>query len=114
VWVERESQLDAVTALSGSGPAYVFLLVEALTQAGENLGLPAELAGILARETVTGAGELLHQSPLSAATLRENVTSPNGTTYAALQILMKESGGLSELMRSATEAAARRAEELAG
>jgi len=114
VWVEREQQLDAVTALSGSGPAYVFLLVEALAAAGENLGLPADLSAILARETVTGAGELLHQSPLSAATLRENVTSPNGTTYAALQVLMKEGGGLGALMRDATEAAARRAEELAG
>jgi pyrroline-5-carboxylate reductase len=114
VWVERESQLDAVTALSGSGPAYVFLLVEALAAAGENLGLPADLSAILARETVTGAGELLHQSPLPAATLRENVTSPNGTTYAALQVLMKEAGGLADLMKFATEAAARRARELAG
>jgi pyrroline-5-carboxylate reductase len=114
VWVEQEKQLDAVTALSGSGPAYVFLLVEALAAAGENLGLPADLSAILARETVTGAGELLHQSPLPAATLRANVTSPNGTTYAALQVLMKERGGLATLMRDATEAAARRAEELAG
>jgi pyrroline-5-carboxylate reductase len=114
VWVAHENQLDAVTALSGSGPAYVFLLVEALTAAGENLGLPAETAAILARETVTGSGELLHQSSLPAAALRENVTSPNGTTYAALQVLMKPEGGLSELMRKATEAACRRAEELAG
>ena len=114
VWVENEKQLDAVTALSGSGPAYVFLLVESLTTAGEALGLPAELAAILARETVTGAGELLHQSPLSAATLRENVTSPKGTTYAALQVLMQEGDGLSDLMRRATRAALRRAEELAG
>lgn len=114
VWVESEKQLDAVTALSGSGPAYVFLLVEALAAAGETLGLPAELAAILARETVTGAGELLHQSPLPAAALRENVTSPKGTTYAALQVLMQEGDGLSDLMRRATQAAARRAEELAG
>lgn len=113
VWVEHEKQLDAVTAISGSGPAYVFLLVEALTAAGENLGLPAELAATLARATVSGSGELLYQSPLPAAALRENVTSPNGTTYAALQVLMKEGGGLAELMRDATEAAARRAEELA-
>jgi pyrroline-5-carboxylate reductase len=114
VWVEDEKQLDAVTALSGSGPAYVFLLVEALAAAGEKLGLPADLSAILARETVSGAGELLHQSPLPAATLRENVTSPNGTTYAALQVLMAEGGGLAALMRNATEAAARRAKELAG
>jgi len=114
VWVEQEKQLDAVTALSGSGPAYLFLLVEALAAAGENLGLPADLSAILARETVIGAGALLHQSPLPAATLRANVTSPNGTTYAALQVLMKEPGGLAALMRDATEAAARRAEELAG
>lgn len=114
VWVESEKQLDAVTALSGSGPAYVFLLVEALAAAGEALGLPADLSAILARETVSGAGELLHQSPLPAATLRENVTSPKGTTYAALQVLMQKDDGLSELMRRATAAAARRAEELAG
>ena len=114
VWVERESLLDAVTAVSGSGPAYVFLLVEALTAAGENLGLPPDLAATLARATVTGSGELLRQSPLPAAALRENVTSPNGTTYAALQVLMKEGDGLAGLMRRATEAAARRAEELAG
>jgi len=114
VWVERESLLDAVTAVSGSGPAYVFLLVEALAAAGENLGLPPDLAATLARATVTGSGELLAQSPLPAAALRENVTSPNGTTYAALQVLMKEGDGLASLMRRATEAAARRAEELAG
>ena len=114
VWVEHENQLDAVTALSGSGPAYVFLLVEALTAAGENLGLPTDVAAILARETVTGSGELLHRSPLPAAALRENVTSPNGTTYAALQVLMKQEDGLADLMRRATEAACRRAEELAG
>ncbi len=114
VWVERESLLDAVTAVSGSGPAYVFLLVEALAAAGENLGLPPDLAATLARATVTGSGELLRQSPLPAATLRENVTSPNGTTYAALQVLMNDTDGLADLMRRATEAAARRAEELAG
>ena len=114
VWVENESQLDAVTALSGSGPAYVFLMVEALAAAGEKLGLPAEIAGILARATVSGSGELLRQSPLPAATLRQNVTSPNGTTFAALQVLMEEKEGLGQLMRRATEAAARRARELAG
>ena len=112
-WVEAENQLDAVTALSGSGPAYVFLLVEAMAAAGEKLGLPADMAQLLARSTVTGAGELLHQSPLPAATLRENVTSPNGTTHAALQVLMRERGGLAGLMSEALSAAARRAEELA-
>jgi pyrroline-5-carboxylate reductase len=114
VWVEDESQLDAVTALSGSGPAYVFLMVEALAAAGEKLGLSAGLAETLARATVSGSGELLRQSPLPAATLRQNVTSPNGTTFAALQVLMKEDDGLAELMRRATDAAARRARELAG
>ena len=112
-WVETEKHLDAVTAMSGSGPAYVFLLVEAMAAAGEKLGLPTDMAQRLARATVTGAGELLHQSALPAATLRENVTSPNGTTYAALQILMREPGGLAELMSDALAAAARRAEELA-
>jgi pyrroline-5-carboxylate reductase len=113
VWVEQEKQLDAVTAISGSGPAYVFLLAEVLAAAGENLGLSAELAATLARATVAGSGELLRQSSLPAKALRENVTSPNGTTYAALQVLMKDGDGLAELMRRATEAAARRAEELA-
>ena len=113
-WVAEENQLDAVTALSGSGPAYVFLLVEALAAAGEKLGLPTEMAQMLARATVTGSGELLHQSPLPASVLRENVTSPKGTTYAALQVLMRDEGGLAQLMAEATAAAARRAEELAG
>jgi pyrroline-5-carboxylate reductase len=114
VWVETESQLDAVTALSGSGPAYLFLMAEALAAAGEKLGLPPEVAEKLARATVSGSGELLRQSALPAATLRQNVTSPNGTTFAALQVLMEEKSGLSELMARATEAAARRARELAG
>jgi len=114
VWVGDETQLDAVTAVSGSGPAYVFLMVEALAAAGEAMGLPADVAQTLARATIAGSGELLRQSPLPAATLRENVTSPNGTTYAALQVLMAEKDGLHDLMRRATEAAARRARELAG
>jgi pyrroline-5-carboxylate reductase len=112
-WIRDEVEMDAVTALSGSGPAYVFLLVEALATAGEELGLARELAETLARATVVGAGELLHQSPLSAASLRANVTSPNGTTFAALQILGAP-GGLTDLMQRATAAAARRARELAG
>jgi pyrroline-5-carboxylate reductase len=112
-WTGDEADMDAVTALSGSGPAYVFLLVEALAAAGEAMGLDKELAMTLARATVEGSGELLHRSPLSAATLRENVTSPNGTTYAALQVLGAPDG-LFELMRRATAAAAKRAKELAG
>jgi pyrroline-5-carboxylate reductase len=113
VWIEDESQLDAVTALSGSGPAYVFLMVEALAAAGEKLGLPPAIAETLARATVSGSGELLRQSPLPAATLRQHVTSPNGTTFAALEVLMDEHHGLGDLMRRATVAAARRARDLA-
>ena len=96
-WVEDEALIDAVTALSGSGPAYVFLLAEAMTKAGIAAGLPAELAGRLARETVSGSGELLHRSTLDAATLRQNVTSPGGTTAAALEVLMGP-GGFDELL----------------
>ena len=84
-WIEDESFMDAVTAVSGSGPAYVFYLTECLAKAAEAKGLPPELASSLARATVTGAGELLHRSPLSAAQLRENVTSPGGTTTAGLR-----------------------------
>jgi pyrroline-5-carboxylate reductase len=112
-WVEDEGLLDAVTAVSGSGPAYVFLLAEALAQAGAAAGLPAELAERLARATVAGSGELLHRSPLDAATLRRNVTSPGGTTEAALAVLMGD-GGLLPLMRQAVAAATRRSRELAG
>lgn len=112
-WVEEERLIDAVTALSGSGPAYVFLLVEAMAEAGIAAGLPPDLSALLARETVAGAGELLHRSQLSAAKLRENVTSPGGTTEAALAVLMGE-GGLAELMKRAILAAKRRAGELAG
>lgn len=112
-WVEEESQIDAVTALSGSGPAYVFLLVESLTAAGIAAGLPEELAARLARATVVGSGELLRLSPETPATLRQNVTSPGGTTFAALQVLMGE-GGLTPLLTEAVAAAARRSRELAG
>ena len=112
-WVDDEGLLDAVTAVSGSGPAYVFLLAEALAQAGAAAGLPADLAERLARATVAGSGELLHRSPLDAATLRRNVTSPGGTTEAALGVLMGE-GGLAPLMRRAVAAATRRSRELAG
>jgi pyrroline-5-carboxylate reductase len=105
--------MDAVTAVSGSGPAYVFLLAEALTQAGIAAGLPKELAAKLARETIAGSGELLHRSPLDAAVLRENVTSPAGTTAAALAVLMGE-GGLASLMEKAVAAATARSRELGG
>ncbi|MCW2236268.1 pyrroline-5-carboxylate reductase [Azospirillum canadense] len=111
-WVEDESLLDPVTAVSGSGPAYVFLMVEAMAKAGEAAGLPAELAMRLARATVAGAGELMHQSPTSAADLRKAVTSPNGTTQAALDVLMA-GDGLQPLMDRAIAAAARRSRELA-
>jgi len=113
-WVERESLIDAVTAISGSGPAYVFHLVEALAEAGAQLGLPADLALRLARATVEGSGELLFRQPdISAEILRKNVTSPGGTTQAALDVLMA-SEGLTALMARATAAARKRAEELSG
>ncbi len=113
-WVGSENQIDAVTAVSGSGPAYVFYLVEALAQAGAELGLPPDLALRLARATVEGSGELLHRSPeIAAEVLRKNVTSPGGTTQAALDVLMAPDG-LAALMARATAAAARRAAELSG
>ncbi|TWA60752.1 pyrroline-5-carboxylate reductase [Azospirillum brasilense] len=111
-WVEDESLLDPVTAVSGSGPAYVFLMVEAMAKAGEAAGLPAELAMRLARATVAGAGELLHQSPTAAADLRKAVTSPNGTTQAALDVLMA-GDGMQPLFDRAVAAAANRSRELA-
>jgi pyrroline-5-carboxylate reductase len=112
-WIDDESLMDAVTAVSGSGPAYVFLLAEALARAGTAAGLPMPLAAKLARETVAGSGELLHRSELDAATLRENVTSPGGTTAAALAILMGQNG-LESLLTRAVAAATKRSRELAG
>ena len=111
-WVDDEGLMDAVTAVSGSGPAYVFHLAECLAEAGVASGLKPELARRLARWTVAGAGELLHRSDLDAATLRRNVTSPGGTTAAALGVLMSKDG-LRELMREAVAAATRRSQELA-
>ena len=111
-WIAEERLMDAVTAVSGSGPAYVFLLAETLARAGVAAGLPEDLAAKLARETVAGAGELMHISPLDPATLRQNVTSPAGTTAAALDVLMA-SDGLDPLMRQAVAAATRRSKELA-
>jgi pyrroline-5-carboxylate reductase len=110
-WVEDERLMDAVTAVSGSGPAYIFLLAEALAEAGAAAGLPRELADRLARETVAGSGELLHRSSLDAATLRENVTSPGGTTAAALDVLMDDDG-LAQLMKKAIAAATERSRKL--
>jgi pyrroline-5-carboxylate reductase len=111
-WVDKESLMDAVTAVSGSGPAYVFLLAEELARAGIAAGLPAELATKLARETVAGSGELLHRSELASATLRQNVTSPGGTTAAALDVLMGPNG-LQPLLTRAVAAATQRSKDLA-
>ncbi|MBK9079698.1 MAG: pyrroline-5-carboxylate reductase [Hyphomicrobium sp.] len=112
VWVRDEGLIDAVTAVSGSGPAYVFLLAECLAEAGRAAGLDAETATALARATVSGAGELLHRSPLDAGTLRQNVTSPGGTTAAALAVLMRDADGLQSLMTDAVLAAKKRGRDL--
>jgi pyrroline-5-carboxylate reductase len=112
-WIAAEALMDAVTAVSGSGPAYVFLLAETLAHAGAAAGLPADLAARLARATVAGSAELLHRSPLDAATLRQNVTSPGGTTAAALDVLMS-ADGIDPLLTKAVAAATRRSRDLAG
>jgi pyrroline-5-carboxylate reductase len=111
-WVADETLMDAVTAVSGSGPAYVFLLIETLAAAGEKAGLPADLALRLAKATVSGSGELARSASESPAKLRENVTSPGGTTRAALDVLMSETG-LAALMDRAVAAATSRSRELA-
>jgi pyrroline-5-carboxylate reductase len=120
-WVEDETMLDAVTALSGGGPAYVFLLTEALGRAGAASGLPADLAARLARVTVAGSGALLDAASEDAAILRKNVTSPGGTTAEALRVLMggdpdtaDGTGGWQPLIDAAIAAAAKRSRELAG
>ncbi len=113
LWVEDESLLDPVTALSGSGPAYVFLLVEAMAAAGAKLGLSPDMAMQLARATVAGSGELLKQSSEPASQLRVNVTSPGGTTAEALKVLMA-SDGIQPVFDKALAAASRRSKELAG
>ncbi len=110
-WVDDEALIDSVTGVSGSGPAYVFLLAECMAQAGIEAGLAPDLAARLARATVAGAGELLYRSPESPARLRQNVTSPNGTTAAALSLLMAEDG-LQQLMSRAVAAAVQRSREL--
>jgi pyrroline-5-carboxylate reductase len=111
VWVAKEDLIDSVTALSGSGPAYLFLMAEAMTEAGIAEGLPRDQAEKLARATVAGAGALLAHDPTPASALRQAVTSPHGTTEAALKILMAKNG-LTPLMKRAIRAARRRAEEL--
>jgi pyrroline-5-carboxylate reductase len=111
-WVDDEGLMDAVTAVSGSGPAYIFLLAEELARAGVGAGLPEALATRLARETVAGSGELLHRSDLPSSTLRQNVTSPGGTTAAALEVLMGKDG-MQQLMTRAIAAATARSKELA-
>lgn len=111
-WIGDEVLMDAVTAVSGSGPAYVFLLAECLAHAGRQAGLDDDLAGRLARATVAGAGELLHRAGESAAQLRKNVTSPGGTTAAALDVLMAPDG-LEALLDAAVAAAVKRGQALA-
>jgi pyrroline-5-carboxylate reductase len=111
-WIDDEGMIDAVTALSGGGPAYVFLLAECMAAAGVAAGLPQDLATRLARVTVSGAGELMHRSSEEAATLRSNVTSPGGTTAEALKVLMAK-GALPDLMVEAIAAATRRSKDLA-
>ena len=113
LWVEDEALLDPVTALSGSGPAYVFLLVEAMAAAGAKLGLKPEMAMQLARATVAGSGVLLKQSSEPAQQLRVNVTSPGGTTAEALKVLMA-ADGIQPVFDKALAAASRRSKELAG
>lgn len=112
VWADDEALMDAVTAVSGSGPAYVFLLIETLAAAGEKAGLSPELALRLARDTVAGSGELARQSSESPGKLRENVTSPGGTTRAALDVLMAPDG-MARLLERAVAAATARSRELA-
>ena len=111
IWLDDEALIDAVTALSGSGPAYFFLMLEALQSAGEDLGLPRETARLLALQTAFGAARMALESEDDAATLRTRVTSPGGTTEAALKVL--EDGGLRDLMKKALDAAAKRSGQLA-
>ena len=112
VRLDSEAQMDAVTGVSGSGPAYVFHLIETLAAAGEAQGLPADLAMRLATATVGGAGALAEEADETPAQLRVNVTSPNGTTQAALEVLMDESRGFPALLKDAVAAATNRSKEL--
>ena len=113
VWLDNENQIDAVTAVSGSGPAYVFYLTEALTQAAKTLGLSDENAEKLAKATVLGSAGLMAESSEAPAILRQNVTTPNGTTAAALEILMNPQTGFEPLLTQALKAAEKRSKELA-
>jgi pyrroline-5-carboxylate reductase len=114
VRLETEDQIDAVTGVSGSGPAYVFHMIDALAAAGEAEGLPADLAMALAKATVAGAGALAMSADETPSQLRVNVTSPNGTTQAGLEVLMDEARGLSPLIRRTVAAASDRSRELRG
>ena len=111
-WIDNEDQMHAITAMSGGGPAYVFLLIETLAKAGIGCGLPAELARSLARATVAGSGALAAQSAEPVEVLRQNVTSPAGTTQAALEVLMADDG-IEPLFQRAIAAGTRRSRELA-
>ena len=111
LWLDEEQQIDAVTALSGSGPAYFFLLIEAMTQAGTQLGLDAQTAARLAQHTALGAARMAVESQVEAGELRRRVTSPNGTTEAAIRCF--QAGGFSELVQQAMQAAQQRSAELA-
>ena len=112
VTLDDEADMDAVTAVSGSGPAYIFLMREALEAAGVAAGLEPQLAATLAAETISGAADLLDASTETAAQLRVNVTSPGGTTQAALEVLMAEDGGLPDLLKRAVLAARNRSRDL--
>ena len=112
IWIEDEDLMDAVTALSGSGPAYFFLFMEAMQAAGMELGLPADTARLLTLQTAFGAARMALESPEDAGTLRRHVTSPGGTTEAAINILQQ--GELQDLVRRALQGAAERSKELAG
>jgi pyrroline-5-carboxylate reductase len=115
VWLDDEAYMDAVTAVSGSGPAYVFAMIEALAEAGMAEGLPPDLATKLARHTVEGATDLsAHYSDTDIAALRDNVTSPGGTTEAGLKVLLDPTHGLKPLLRKTVNAARQRGEELSG
>lgn len=114
VTVTDEALIDACTAISGSGPAYIFYMTECMTAAAKKLGLPADIAEQLARATVAGAGELMRATGTPAGVLRENVTSPKGTTHAALQVLMADEDGMKQLVIRATAEAEKRSRELAG
>ncbi|MCP4393600.1 MAG: pyrroline-5-carboxylate reductase [Alphaproteobacteria bacterium] len=112
IWLENENQIDPLSAISGSGPAFLFHFVESLEAAALNLGLPFEMAKVLAKETVVGSAELLNQSSETPSQLRINVTSPKGSTEAGLKHLMDDKDGLIELMKKTTKASTARAKEL--